>query len=274
MEYPVTAIINYFSEAELQFVDLVKNTTSSKHSNHSGLTSIDCGNLIFTLQGKATVIIDNESYILEPGIGLHVGPHSKLRVSHDPNEPWQYGTLKYRINQDSVEQHPIYMQHFSIKVGQHKPFASYIHELADRYMSAHPLTSIHAKVIFYQLIESMLSSIQKNMTSQKSELMLQAVQYMHLSYKEPLSVTQISKHIGVERRRFAYLFERYTGMTPNHYLTTFRMKRSRELLRIDQYTVAEVAELVGYHDSFYFSRVFKKYNGLSPSDYRKQLNIS
>ncbi|MCR8658813.1 helix-turn-helix domain-containing protein [Paenibacillus endoradicis] len=273
MEYPIPRIIEYFSEASIQFVDIMKHTISS-YQSFTGYTSSDCSELIITLAGCAAVIINGTYYDVKPGTLLHTGANIKLDLVVKEDEPWNYAVLQYRINQEDEMSYPMYKEQFLIPSRLNESITQYIDDLTERYISPNPLTNIQAKVLFFKLIETLLISIQQCTQSKKSELMLQAVQYMHLRYNRPLSVTHISQYIGVERRRFAYLFERYTGMTPNHYLTSFRMKRSRELLRAHHYSVAEVAELVGYHDSFYFSRVFKKYNGVSPSDYRRKLNIS
>ncbi|URN95640.1 MAG: AraC family transcriptional regulator [Candidatus Pristimantibacillus lignocellulolyticus] len=274
MEYPIPRIIEYFSEASIQFVDIIKHTISSARHSFTGYTSSDCSELVITLTGCAEVVINGTRYNVKPGTLLHTGANMKLDLVVKEDEPWNYAVLQYRINQEDELVYPIYTEQFLIPTSLNENITQSIDELAERYIRPNPLTSIQTKVIFFKLLETLLISIQQCTQSKKSELMLQAVQYMHLRYNRPLSVTHISQYIGVERRRFAYLFERYTGMTPNHYLTSFRMKRSRELLRAHHYSVAEVAELVGYHDSFYFSRVFKKYNGVSPSDYRKNLNIS
>lgn len=274
MEYPIPRIIEYFTEAPIQFVDVIKNTISSAHPSSTGYISSSCSELIITLAGNAIVTINGTSINVQPGTLLHTSANMKLHIKAKENEPWTYAVLQYRITQEEVSAFPMYTEQFIIPSHHNDLITKYIEQLNERYIRPNPLTNIQAKVVFFKLMELVLNSSQQCAQSKKSELMLQAVQYMHLRYNKPLSVTHISQYIGVERRRFAYLFERYTGMTPNHYLTSFRMKRSRELLRAHHYSVAEIAELVGYHDSFYFSRVFKKYNGVSPSDYRKKIIFS
>jgi len=271
MNVHINQLVDYFSEAPVHFVEAYTYAISAQQGSSYGHTSIDSSGLVFTLSGAAYITIDGAHYKLEQGVILHASAKMKLTIHVIGDEPWNYTVVNYRVANDEQEQYPLYSQNFVMHTGCNINVNQQLTALVKRYEQATPYTKLQAKSDFYQLIRHALHAVQQQTTTTKTELMLQAVQYMHESYNKPISVTQISQHIGVERRRFAYLFERYTGMTPNHYLTNFRMKRSRELLRAQHYTVAQVAELVGYHDSFYFSRVFKKYNGVSPSDYRKKL---
>lgn len=72
------------------------------------------------------------------------------------------------------------------------------------------------------------------------------------------------------------LFKKETGLTPHEYLTAKRMERASGLLssgitnRYSNYTVSQVAEACGFAEPLYFSRVFKKYFGVSPSEYSKR----
>ena len=70
------------------------------------------------------------------------------------------------------------------------------------------------------------------------------------------------------------LFKKETGATPHEYLLHERMKLAQGLIlggmsnRYSEYTVSQIAEACGYSDPLYFSRVFKKYFGVAPSEYK------
>ena len=63
-----------------------------------------------------------------------------------------------------------------------------------------------------------------------------------------------------------------TGQTLNQYLTEFRMEKAKALLADPRYKIADISSRVGYSDGNYFGKSFRKYTGLSPSEYREKLN--
>ena len=65
-------------------------------------------------------------------------------------------------------------------------------------------------------------------------------------------------------------FKDYTGVTPTQYLLSLRISNAQSLLESTSYNVTEVAEIVGYQNPLYFSRLFKKQCGVSPTEFRKQ----
>ena len=69
--------------------------------------------------------------------------------------------------------------------------------------------------------------------------------------------------------RFRALFREATGLSPLDYLLVLRLNHARQLMLQTGSSIGEVARAVGYEDQLYFSRIFKKRTGLSPSAYRR-----
>lgn len=69
-------------------------------------------------------------------------------------------------------------------------------------------------------------------------------------------------------------FKLYTGMTPLQYLLDIRLANAKKLLESTNYSIGEVASLVGYDNALYFSRLFHKHVGISPKEYRKKQDNS
>lgn len=96
--------------------------------------------------------------------------------------------------------------------------------------------------------------------------------YISKNYmRETLSVKDISTHVFLSASYVCTFFKSETGQTLNQYLTEYRMERAKQLLGDSRYKIAEISSKVGYSDGNYFGKSFKKYSGLSPSEYREKM---
>ena len=101
--------------------------------------------------------------------------------------------------------------------------------------------------------------------------MNQALNYFQEGYYTPISVEDYASSRGMSTSWFIRSFKDFTGVTPMHYILALRIANAQSLLENTDYTVAEISRLVGYEDQLYFSRLFKKQSGLSPSQFRRQV---
>lgn len=95
-----------------------------------------------------------------------------------------------------------------------------------------------------------------------------AISFMHEHLAEDLSLAEVATAVGTAPSHLSRLFTRYSGDTFIHVLCRLRIDMAKNLLRTNQYRIKEVYTMVGFNDQAYFSRVFKKYEGRSPQDYR------
>ncbi len=96
----------------------------------------------------------------------------------------------------------------------------------------------------------------------------QAVQYMEASYDQPISLEEVAEHVRLSANYFSNTFKKTMGQPFVKYLAQMRVEKAKQLLQDLDYTVYQVASEVGYSDSRYFSRVFKSFEGKTPSEYR------
>lgn len=101
-----------------------------------------------------------------------------------------------------------------------------------------------------------------------------AINHMLQHVNKPLRVSTLSAIAGVSVSHFFPLFKSATGCTPIDFFTHLRMRRACELLRNRNLSVKETADLLGYDDPYYFSRIFKSVMGVAPREYRNRLLVS
>lgn len=96
------------------------------------------------------------------------------------------------------------------------------------------------------------------------------VHFFNESFAQNICIEEYAKKQHMSVCWFIRSFKRYMGVTPMQYITSIRMNKARELLKNTNYSIQEISGLVGYENPLYFSRIFKKQIGCSPSDYRKE----
>lgn len=92
--------------------------------------------------------------------------------------------------------------------------------------------------------------------------------YINQHYTESLSLSTLATEYYLNFSYASSLFKKTTGQTFSEYLTELRMKRAKDLLADPAMSISEVGTQCGYEDSYYFSKVFKKRYGVTPSAYR------
>lgn len=98
-----------------------------------------------------------------------------------------------------------------------------------------------------------------------------ALEYFNTNYNKDLNIDDYAASRGMSVSWFIRTFKQYAGTTPMQYIVALCITNAQMLLETTNYNVAEIGNFVGYENPLYFSRIFKKQKGFSPSEYRKQL---
>ena len=103
------------------------------------------------------------------------------------------------------------------------------------------------------------------------EVISEAKLYMSQHFTDPnLMLQDVAKAVGMSNSRFSTVFSQQTGQTFTEYLIYLRLNKAREMLKTTNIKSSQIARESGYNDSHYFSYIFKKNVGMTPSEYRSQ----
>lgn len=126
--------------------------------------------------------------------------------------------------------------------------------------------------LFYGILVFLMKSHKKEYhAKQKQELLEPAMNYITENYQNcDLTNDLLAELCGISTVYFRKTFEKLYGISPIKYLHHFRMKKAKAILRSDYESIGQVAESVGYSNIYHFSKMFKHYTGMSPSEYAKE----
>lgn len=125
-------------------------------------------------------------------------------------------------------------------------------------------------------ILTMLKSIIKGQINKDNKFnpyIKDSIDYIHKNYAST-NMDDICNYLSINKSYFCSIFKKETGYTFTNFLNKFRIEKSKEFLKNKNFTILDVALLVGYNNHNYYTILFKKLNGITPIEYRNNLKAS
>lgn len=120
--------------------------------------------------------------------------------------------------------------------------------------------------VINKLVDQSMDSVMKKKTS--DVLMLSAKDYIERNLSTELSIDALADYLGISGSYFSLLFKQHFSETFVEYVTKQRMEMAKSLLALSDKSVTQIGQMVGYVERRYFTRVFSKYTGMLPSEFR------
>lgn len=122
---------------------------------------------------------------------------------------------------------------------------------------------------FKEKVSRLFEIFEESKVTYKDNVIMQACQYVVEHIDEEISLTTISEKLAISKNYFCSLFKQETGENFLNFVTRMKMKRAKFLLKEENLKVYEVCDRLGYTDTTYFTRLFKKYTHMTPNEYKK-----
>lgn len=231
----------------------------------------------FVLSGKGVFYSMGKEYRIGPGSAFFIYPDELVRYDADPEDPWEYRWVGFRGQQADA-----LLAELDITPVQpvlHGPCGRRPGALLKRIQKVlgqgGPACDLEAggwfRLLLAELVQHRLTAKEQN-PEPASEIKRQiqhAVRWLTLQYAQPVSIERMAQTLGYHRTHLSKMFKLHTGMSPMQFLLQVRMERAK-LLLAEPLTVEQVASSVGFADPLYFSKQFKKWVGVSPTEYRQE----
>ena len=157
-----------------------------------------------------------------------------------------------------------------------------IHMLFSQMLEEHrrhlPGYDMELKALAYHFVTYLMRNYRKESFSEeelkrqqrRADRIHAMLQYISAHYKEKLTTARIAEQFYITEYHFCHLFKTETGLSPTGYINRYRIEKAAVFLKNTDQSITDISALVGFEDSNYFARTFKKYMGVSPRQYRKQ----
>ncbi len=129
-------------------------------------------------------------------------------------------------------------------------------------------TKMLAVSALIEVLHSLSTTLSDKIENSIPSPILSTIAYINMNYDKTITLDELAHVSGYSKSRFSHLFSASMNTTPIKYQTGLRLDSAREMLTATDASIGEIAALCGFPDQLYFSRVFKKEFGISPSEYK------
>ncbi|MGD9807168.1 MAG: helix-turn-helix transcriptional regulator [Deferribacterales bacterium] len=224
---------------------------------------------IFPLSGRAEFCFNGTPYIAYPGNVIHGGGDMSLDKRVLGSGKWELIFVPYEFLSSDSEINPANL-HFELKTGQSRKLTELLWKIWKASDQPGALSSFRCEMLFRCILEEVFMCVNRPQSEDAQELFESVSAFIHENYMNEITVSGLAEQNGVNENRLFYVFSKHAGMGPGDYLTAYRLNRAKELLITTDSPIGEVASRTGYFDPLYFSRIFRKRFGFSPSAVREQ----
>ncbi len=258
---------------------------------HMTRRNIRVFDLLFVRKGGLFIGEEDRRYEMKPGCALVLRPDACHYGVDDCKERTEYYWLHFQASgpwtaaaDPASGEHPtehgaetlfdVSTFHLTLPQFSLLPKPSKADELLNQLTLLHPNAHLSAarlkqQLLFQELVQLLAASHDARRGSPGRDCAERAAAVMRSRYREDLSVGELGKLLNFHPVYIARCMQREYGCTPKEYLLRYRIEQSKLLLMQTDWTVARIAEEVGFRQAPYFSTCFSRIEGMTPRDYRQ-----
>lgn len=122
-----------------------------------------------------------------------------------------------------------------------------------------------------KVLDTFMDTVYETKKVRNARSLGEALKYIRENYNRDITLEDVARNVYISPYYLSHLFKEELNITFLEYLTMVRMEEAKKLLKNTSLSIVAIASQVGYDDASYFSKVFKKYVGITPAQYRKNL---
>jgi AraC-like DNA-binding protein len=225
--------------------------------------------IVFAVEGQGRFAGNGQSLIIREG-DLHFFRSGILNRSEAlEDRPRSYIFANFETYDDTVFSRPPFspVMLLSNRADFEGDFYSLLSAWEGKGIGCH----LQCRELLYRIFKTLLRNlVQDHPISRQYSRIKAAVFHIHNYYMKDISVEELASLCMLSPRQFTRCFQDVYHKSPYEYLVDVRLRIAKEFLKYTAYTIGEIADFAGYESIYSFSRIFKQYTGMCPSEWRKK----
>lgn len=235
--------------------------------------------LMYICEGGGLFSIHGKSYALEKGMLLYICPDEPYSFQLDAEKPAGCLTVHFscadvRFDDGAWSIHSgasLLARHFAWKLHNPNLIVGQFQNLLDRWYEKLPGYELVTRTLLQQLVIDIIRDLRTQSPNRTASAKMEAViRYMRAHIDGKLALPALAEALDVSPAHLSRTFKEATGCTVIAYFNKMKIDVSKEYL-LEGMKIREIARKLGFADKFYFSRLFKRQEGVSPSEFYSRI---
>lgn len=218
--------------------------------------------------GEGKIVLQNSEFSVKSGDFFFLPAH----ISHEyfaVKEKWQVQWIAFYADEDLMKSSEL-TQFMLFTSRKFQNFDSYFKRIFSILKNETDSNKFQSASILFEMISELYVLRNKEIEFSENEINIvnKAVAFMDQNFSKYFTIEDLSASCSISPQYLCRLFQKHYQMRPFQYLARKRIQKAKELLQKPSIPVSEIARLTGYDDFSYFCSVFKKLEGISPTQFR------
>jgi AraC-like DNA-binding protein len=273
--YPLAVYDNYD-----RYPQFSKHLLDIHWHDEMELLYVERGPMRFRLNDRPHLVKTGQAIVIPPGV-IHT-------AESEGRKPFMFQAIVFDlslVDSDPTDTcHQKYFKHFrderyrlATVINQNEEWGlraiTGIRTICRLFFDKPPGFELAIKAALYEIFFSFFTAgqvVRENINGSRHDVERFKIVLEHIknNFGKRLTVEDLACRINISKYYFIRMFKRITGRTPLDYLNRYRMQQAARMLETDRFKIIDIAYEVGINDDSYFTKLFNKYFGVNPSDYR------
>ncbi len=212
-----------------------------------------------------------ETYKLSAGNVFVVYKQDTVYYESEHNHPLHYYWVGFDGSDSEKILHQLGFSHSNqvVTLNNHSSVRDAFHKLLYSYTEKDQFGNLSRFFNCLNVLKERRYGTTPTPVQNSDELLDAAIRYMENNLNKNVTIEDISNELHIDRSTFSKKFKTKFNTPPHEYFLRMKLTKAETLLEMSDYTISQISDTLGFTDNYIFSKIFKKYYGVSPNAYRK-----
>lgn len=230
----------------------------------------------YVREGKGYFEVGGKKYTLTKGQSFLIVPGQLVNYYPDEQDPWKYAWVDFSgIEARKLLSYCGITPENPVAYKEISELDTLFKTASEQFATVTP-ADVCRNVGFARLILSVYIKHYPSVSTKTNDelIITRAAEYIENAYRRPsLNLDEIAERLSINRATLHRKFTEELNISPGNYIIKLRIKKACALLENSNYSIKTIAYSTGFSDQLYFSKVFKKQMGMTPTEYRKRTSL-